>query len=203
MALDRHMTKHSSMFESNHRIKNYEMPFHILLAGGGFVNGQFKTMKHRPDYPDRFSSREHSRVWAGDFFHWYNHEHHHTGLGLMTPAPAHHGLADAVLAHRQQVLRAAYAEQPERFVRGMPTPPKVPKEAWINRPQNGRNAVPPPPPTQPGAKAASRVAGGKAGRILDTAEQRATVLLCWKLRLKRVVSGLPCQRSGENLTFSP
>ena len=140
-----------------------------------YSEAQFKTMKYRPGYPDRFSSREHSRVWARDFFHWYNHEHHHTGLGLMTPATVHHGLADAVYAHRQQVLRAAYEEHPERFVHGMPTPPEVPKEAWINRSQNGRTAVPPPPSAQPGAKAGSRVAGGQAERALDAAEQLATV----------------------------
>ena len=140
-----------------------------------YSEAQFKTMKYRPGYPDRFGSPDHSRAWARDFFHWYNHEHHHTGLGLMTPAMVHHGLADVVSAHRQQVLRAAYAAYPERFVRGIPTPPELPKEVWINRPQSDSTAVPPPDPTQPGAQAVSRVPEGQAQRSLDTAEHLATV----------------------------
>jgi len=69
---------------------------------------QFKTMQNRPDYLNRFRSREQSRVWAGDSFHWYNHEHHHTGLGLMTPATVHHSLAGAASGVRRTswVLRA-------------------------------------------------------------------------------------------------
>jgi putative transposase len=140
-----------------------------------YSEAQFKTMKYRPGYPDRFDSLDHSRAWARDFFHWYNHKHHHTGLGLMTPAMVHHGLADVVHAHRQQVLRAAYEAHPERFVRGMPTLPELPKEAWINRPQGDSIAVPPPEPTQPGAQVVSRVPEGQAQRSLDTAEHLATV----------------------------
>jgi putative transposase len=159
-----------------------------------YSEAQFKTMKYRPGYPDRFTSQDHARFWARDFIHWYNHDHHHTGLGLMTPAMVHHGLADAVYAHRQRVLQAAYEAHPERFVRGMPTPPKLPQEVWINRPQSGSVAVPTPDPTQPGAQAVSRVAGGtcpvrqapgpvaqghrvqgQAQRSLDSAEHLATV----------------------------
>jgi putative transposase len=137
-----------------------------------YSEAQFKTMKYRPGYPDRFDTPEHSRVWARDFFHWYNHEHHHTGLGLMTPAMVHHGLAEIVYAHRQQVLRAAYKAHPERFVRGMPTPPEVPQEVWINQPQEDDIAVPAPDPAQPGAQAVSRA---KSEGSLDTAEHLATV----------------------------
>ena len=152
-----------------------------------YSEAQFKTMKYRPGYPDRFGSQEHARAWARDFIQWYNREHHHTGLGLMTPAVVHHGLADAVYAHRQQVLQAAYEAHPERFVRGMPTPPKLPKEVWINRPQSDSAdcsdpvdclspiAVPAPDPTQPGTQAESRVAEGQAQRSLDAAEHLATV----------------------------
>jgi len=139
-----------------------------------YSEAQFKTMKYGPTYPDQFGSPESARDWARQFIHWYNHEHHHTGLGLMTPAVVHHGLADAVYAHRQQVLRAAYEAHPERFVRGMPTPPELPNEVWINRPQSDSSAVPPPAPTEPGAQAESRVSRGQAQRSLDTAEHLAT-----------------------------
>jgi len=140
-----------------------------------YSEAQFKTMKYRPGYPDRFGSPDDARSWARDFFHWYNHEHHHTGLGLMTPATVHHGRVDAVYAQRQQVLQAAYEAHPERFVRGMPTPLEPPKEVWINQPQSNDIAVPPPDPTQPGAQAVSRVPEGQAQRSLDTAEHLATV----------------------------
>ncbi len=58
-----------------------------------FSEAQFKTMKYRPDYPDRFGSPEDARTWARSFFYWYNNEYRHTGLGLMTPATVHYGLA--------------------------------------------------------------------------------------------------------------
>lgn len=145
-----------------------------------YSESQFKTLKYRPDYPGRFSSLETSRAWAQSFFHWYNHEHHHTSLGLMTPAVVHHGLADAVYDHRQRVLQAAYEAHPERFVRGMPTPPELPKEVWINQPSENDVAVSSPLPTQPGAQAMSRVTEGKArggshAAALDIAEHLATV----------------------------
>jgi putative transposase len=140
-----------------------------------YSESQFKTLKYRPDYPGRFDSLDAARAWAQPFFHWYNHEHHHTGLGLMTPAMVHHGLADAVYAHRQRVLQAAYEAHPERFVRGVPIPPQLPKEVWINQPVKDDVAVSPPTPTQPGAQAMSRVTEGKAVAALDIAEHLATV----------------------------
>jgi putative transposase len=100
-----------------------------------YSEAQFKTIKYRPDYPKRFNGKAEARRWAQDFFHWYNHEHHHTGLGLMTPAAVHYGLAKAMYEQRRQVLAEAYAAHPERFVRGAPVPPHWPKEVWINPPQ--------------------------------------------------------------------
>jgi putative transposase len=101
-----------------------------------YSEAQFRTLKYRPDYPDRFGSLQDARSWAQAFFHWYNHEHHHSGLGLLTPATVHYGQAEAVRAKRQQVLLEAYAAHPERFVRGVPTPPELPKEVWINKPES-------------------------------------------------------------------
>ena len=93
-------------------------------------------MLYRLDYPDRFGSIQDARAWARVFFRWYNHEHHHTGLGLMTPVTVHYDQAQHVIEQRQQVLQAAYAARPERFVRGIPRPPSLPTEVWINRPQS-------------------------------------------------------------------
>jgi putative transposase len=101
-----------------------------------YSEAQFKTMKYRPTYPDRFGSIQDARAWARRFFHWYNHEHHHTGVALLTPATVHYGRAQAVLERRQETLQAAYLAHPERFVRGVPQPPSLPKEVWINEPSS-------------------------------------------------------------------
>lgn len=101
-----------------------------------YSEAQFKTMKYRPDYPDRFGCLEDARAWARDFFGWYNFQHHHTGLGLMTPAMVHYGQALQVQAERQQVLDSAFAVHPERFVRGLPTAPALPEAVWINKPKD-------------------------------------------------------------------
>ena len=100
-----------------------------------YSEAQFKTMKYRPDYPDRFGCLEDSRNWARSFFSWYNFEHHHSGLGLMAPAMVHYGRTDQVQQARQQVLEKAFKNHPERFVRGVPNPPMVPDAVWINKPK--------------------------------------------------------------------
>ena len=148
-----------------------------------FSEAQFKTMKSpaqragasdRPDYPQAFAGMEHARGWAREFIHWYNHEHHHAGLALMTPATVHYGQVETVYEQRQQVLGAAYAAHPERFVHGKPTPPKPSEEIWINQPESEHKAMdlagPAASDREPGAQAASRA---KSAASLDTAEHRA------------------------------
>jgi putative transposase len=99
-----------------------------------FSEAQFKTLKYRPDFPDRFASIEAARLHCQRFFAWYNDEHRHTGIALHTAADVHHGLAEIRREKRAGVLDAAYAAHPERFVRKPPQPPKLPTTAWINRP---------------------------------------------------------------------
>ena len=100
-----------------------------------FSEAQFKTLKYRPDYPQRFGCQQDARRWAKDFFDWYNYEHHHTALGLLTPADVHYGRAQAVIQQRQQVLQAAYQKYPERFVQGLSKPQPLPDAVWINPPK--------------------------------------------------------------------
>ena len=114
--------------------KTHSRPY--VANDNPYSEAQFKTMKYRPDYPDRFGSIQDARAWARPFFHWYNHEHHHSGWALLTPATVHYGQAQTVIDRRQMVLQAAYAARPERFVRGVPKPPSLPTEAWINKPQS-------------------------------------------------------------------
>jgi len=99
-----------------------------------FSESQFRTMKYRPEFPDRFGCIQDARTFGHTFFPWYNNDHRHSGLGLLTPAMVHFGEAPAVLAQRQIVLDAAYQAHPERFVRRPPKPLTLPSEVWINKP---------------------------------------------------------------------
>jgi len=100
-----------------------------------FSEAQFKTLKYRPDFPARFGSLEDARVFCQTFFAWYNGEHRHAGIGLMTPAVVHDGRAHTMRDARQQVLSTAYAAHPERVVRKPPQPPVLPHAVWINPPK--------------------------------------------------------------------
>ena len=106
-----------------------------------FSEAHFKTMKYQPDFPQRFGSLADARSWTRTFFPWYNEEHYHTGLALLTPAMVHYGQADQHQAQRQQVLQAAYAAHPERFVRGQPQVPRLPEAVWINPPEKEEEKI--------------------------------------------------------------
>jgi putative transposase len=99
-----------------------------------FSESQFKTLKYRPDFPERFGSIQDARAFCRDFFPWYNAEHRHSGIGLLTPQSVHYGTAADVVAARQRILLAAYDAHPERFVMKAPQAPKLPTAVWINPP---------------------------------------------------------------------
>jgi putative transposase len=99
-----------------------------------FSESHFKTVKYRPDFPERFGSLEDARAFCARFFEWYNNHHRHSGIGWMTPSDVHHHRAPHVRAERARVLDAAYQIHPERFVRKPPTPPALPTAVWINPP---------------------------------------------------------------------
>jgi len=99
-----------------------------------YSEAQFKTLKYRPDFPDRFGSLEDGRAFCRRFFHWYNQDHRHAGIGFHTPAAVHFGRAEGIQLERGRVLEAAHAAHPERFVRQPPVPPQLPGAAWINKP---------------------------------------------------------------------
>ena len=101
-----------------------------------FSEAQFKTLKYRPEFPDRFGSIEDSRAFCVGFFDWYNNRHYHSGLALLTPTTVHHGNSATVIERRRAVLAAAYAAHPERFVRRAPRPAEPPTAVWINPPKS-------------------------------------------------------------------
>jgi putative transposase len=99
-----------------------------------YSESQFKTLKHHPLFPDRFGCIQDARVFCQGFFRWYNFEHHHSGIALLTPADVHFGRAEQITTARAVVLDGAYAAHPERFVRKPPVPPRLPQAVWINQP---------------------------------------------------------------------
>ena len=107
-----------------------------------YSESQFKTLKYRPDFPDRFGSIEDARAHCQHFFRWYNHEHRHGGIGLMAPAAVHDGTATAVSAQRAVTLDIAFAAHPIRFKGVAPKPPALPAAAWINPPKKEATPLP-------------------------------------------------------------
>ncbi len=107
-----------------------------------FSEAEFKTLKYRPDFPERFGCLEDARSYCVDFFTWYNDEHHHSGIGLHTPADVHYGRAQQRSEARAAVLAAAHLAHPERFVHGVPRPPALPSAVWINKPKTGADDKP-------------------------------------------------------------
>jgi putative transposase len=110
--------------------KSHSRPY--VSNDNPFSESQCKTLKYQPQFPKQLGSMEDARSFCQSFFSWYHH--HHRGIGLLTPAALHHGQAGVIYQHREQVLQAAYQTHPERFVQGLPQPPAIPTEVWINPP---------------------------------------------------------------------
>ena len=107
-----------------------------------FSEAQFKTLKYRPEFPERFGSIQDARAFCLGFFDWYNYRHHHSGIALLTPDAVHQGQAEKICQTRKITLTRAYLKHPERFVNGQPEPPKLPDKVWINPPQIPEKSVP-------------------------------------------------------------
>jgi putative transposase len=114
--------------------KSHSRPY--VSDDNPFSEAQFKTLKYRPEFPDCFGSIIDARSFCQVFFPWYNTEHHHSGIGLLTPEDVHLGRGAARIAARTDVLALAYAAHPERFVRGVPQPAAAPTAVWINPPKS-------------------------------------------------------------------
>jgi len=119
--------------------KSHSRPY--VSDDNPFSESNFKTLKYRPDFPERFGSTEDARGFCRDFFPWYNDEHHHSGIAMLTPAELHSGRGGCVLAARHQTMTAAFAANPRRFNGRMPKPQKLPTEVWINKPVEVREVA--------------------------------------------------------------
>jgi transposase InsO family protein len=100
-----------------------------------YSEAQFKTLKYCPEFPGRFGSIQDARSFCRDFFTWYNNEHMHSGIGLLTPEQVHYGMEKEIIQQRAAVLEAAFKEHPERFKGKLPQPLPAPEAAWINPPK--------------------------------------------------------------------
>jgi len=101
-----------------------------------YSEAQFKTLKYGPTYPERFASLEEAQAWCEAFFRWYNEEHHHIGIGLLTPLAVYQGRGEEQRTDRRRILHSAHAAHPERFVRGLPEPLRLPVVVAINPPES-------------------------------------------------------------------
>jgi len=112
--------------------KSHSRPY--VSDDNPYSESQFKTLKYRPDFPERFGSIEDARAFCQPFFRWYNGEHYHSGIGFLTPEAVHYGRAEQIVKERQAVLIAAYERHPDRFKGKLPSPAPIPKTVWINKP---------------------------------------------------------------------
>lgn len=114
-------------------VKSHSRPY--TSDDNPFSEAQFKTMKYRPGFPERFNSLAEARAFCQTFFAWYNYEHRHSGIGYMTPAAMHTGVATIIYQQRDQILQNAFLQHPNRFKNCRPKPPALPTEAGINMPK--------------------------------------------------------------------
>jgi putative transposase len=112
--------------------KSHSRPY--VSNDNPYSEAQFKTMKYRPDFPERFGCIEDSRSFCQVFFGWYNTEHYHSGIGYLTPEDVHYGRAQQIIKEREAVLKAGFEKHPNRFKGTVPKPMALPKAVWINKP---------------------------------------------------------------------
>jgi putative transposase len=112
--------------------KSHSRPY--VSNDNPYSESQFKTLKYRPDFPERFGAIIDARLFCQTFFRWYNNEHYHSGIGFQTPENVHYGRTEQIIKERQVVLNAAYEKHPKRFKGKLPTPAAVPEAVWINKP---------------------------------------------------------------------
>jgi len=112
--------------------KSHSRPY--VSDDNPYSEAQFKTLKYRPEFPQRFGSIQDSKQFCRTFFPWYNQQHLHSGIAMLTPESVHYNRAETILSSRQDALRDAFKARPMRFKSKLPRPKKLPVAAWINPP---------------------------------------------------------------------
>jgi putative transposase len=106
-----------------------------------YSESQFKTLKYRPEFPERFGCIEDARAFCRKFFTWYNHEHRHSCINMLTPISVHRGQAEDILTERNKVLKAFSIKNPARFKYKTPVLKPLSRAVWINKPESSEEAV--------------------------------------------------------------
>ena len=112
--------------------KSHSRPY--VSNDNPYSESQFKTMKYRPEFPERFGAIEDARFFCHGFFPWYNTGHYHSGIGFVTPEDVHYGRAEQIIKEREKVLKLAFEKHPNRFKGKVPKSMALPKAVWINKP---------------------------------------------------------------------
>ena len=68
-----------------------------------FSEAQFKTLKYHPGFPGRFHDITAAIAFCRTFFPWYNTEHRHGGIAMLTPDDVHHNRTQSVLGWCRKV----------------------------------------------------------------------------------------------------
>jgi transposase InsO family protein len=61
--------------------KSHSRPY--VSDDNPYSESHFRTLKYRPDFPERFGCIQDSRAFCQEFFTWYNEEHRHSGIELL------------------------------------------------------------------------------------------------------------------------
>jgi transposase InsO family protein len=92
----------------------------------------FKTLKYCPQYPSKpFSSTDDANGWVGEFVHWYNEVHLHSGIKFVTPSSRHAGKDTEILNSRKKIYEEAKLKNPNRWARGIRNWKKI-DEVFLN-----------------------------------------------------------------------
>ncbi len=122
----------SQLLEKIGVLKTHNRPY--TSNDNPFSESHFKTLKYRPEFPDRFESIEQAEKFCRNFFDWYNNMHYHSGILFLRPSSVHYGLADVILKDRHSVLMDAYEKNPARFNYKIPVLKKL-RSVYINPPK--------------------------------------------------------------------
>lgn len=123
----------ATLFSKLEITKSHSRPY--CSNDNPYSESAFKTLKYRPEFPERFGSIQEAREICAKLFQWVNLVHRHSGIAMLTPAMVHFGQAEQIVNNRDKVLRKAYEQHPGRFLRGIPVAKRLPEAVYINKPK--------------------------------------------------------------------
>lgn len=106
-----------------------------------YIESFFKTVKYHASYPGRFATIDAAREWLGDFIHWYNRVHRHSGIGYVTPEQRRTGQTSELFRLRNETLFKAWERHPKRFPKNGPKLWKEQRVVYLNPTTETRRLV--------------------------------------------------------------